>query len=130
MGMSQCLLGTVCFPVIGKMRKVHMNQSIDTYEKNQLLLQALAEFENDLDQLLYSVGAPNVLMIGRLSHSNLPSVIRLQTWYENFKQRMRNEPSYLKKVIEEVPKIVAKTNSEDIMDVIGDDDFLNLIRPN
>jgi uncharacterized protein (UPF0218 family) len=43
---------------------------------------------------------------------------------------MRNEPGYLTKVIEEIPKIAAKNNSEDIMDVIGDDDFLNLIRPN
>lgn len=130
MEMTQCLLGTVCLPVIGKMRKVHMNPSLGEYEKSQLLLQALAEFEDDLDQLLYSVGAPNILMMGRLSHSNLPSVVRMQAWYENFKQRMRNEPSYLKKVIEEVPKIAAKNNSEDIMDVIGDDDFLNLIRPN
>ena len=125
----QSLSGVMHLPVVGKLRTVHCSTQLGTYERAQASLPVLAEFEDNLDELLYCIGTANLLMIGRIAHCNLPSADRLRSWYENFKQRMQKDPAYRKRVFDTLPKIAAKYGSEDIMDIVGDDEFLELIKP-
>lgn len=123
------LCGVVQLPVVNKLRTVHCNTQPGSYERAQAALPVLAELQEDLDGVLFCVGLNNVLMVGRLVHVNLPSAERLRTQYQQFKQRLMDDPVFMKRVLDVLPMIAANHSSSDIMDIVGDDEFLALLKP-
>lgn len=122
------LSGSVSLPVIGKLRNLCAVTKPGSYERAQAGLPMIAELEEALDAVLYSISINSILMLGRLSNQNIPSSDRLRKQYCSFKSKIHTDPQFLRKVMDDLPKIVAKYNSSNMVDLVGDDEFLALLK--
>lgn len=122
-----CLSGEVCLPVVSKLRGLKDETVAGSYERAQATLPVVAELQENLDQVIYSVGLSGVLMMARLQNQEIPSVNRLQQYYSNFKERLISDPSFMREVIDTLPEIVARYETINFTFILADKEFLSLL---
>ena len=124
---ASSLCGSLSLPVVNKLRILHCKTQPGTPERAQKTLPVLSELEDNLDMVLNCISINGVLMVGRVDHPRLPSSNRLRSLYSQFKLRLQEDPKFMRKVIDILPDIAAKYSSTNIMDIVGDDEFLDLL---
>lgn len=121
------LSGCMTLQVVGKFRTVHDTTRPGTYERTQAGLPLIAELEEDLDQLAYSVAINGMLMLARVVNVDTPSAERFRRLYADFKNSLHTNPKFMNQVINQLPDIVARYSTNDIMYLLSDRDFLALL---
>ncbi|MFV0357739.1 MAG: hypothetical protein ACK5LG_21935 [Bacteroides thetaiotaomicron] len=107
---------------------MNCNSQPGSYERAQLALPVLAELEESLDRIINGVGINGVLMVARMSNPDVPSADLFRKMYCNFKQRIRDNPQFMKTVIDKVPSIMARYPGSNIVNLVGDSEFIDLLK--
>lgn len=121
------LTGSMPLPVVSKFRVVQGITKPGSYERVQATLPLVAELEEDLDELFYSIALNGMLMIARMSNQDTPSSDRLRSLYCKFKGNLRADPMFLREVMDRMPDIMAKYSTDDITQIVADKEFLSLL---
>lgn len=123
-----CLSGSLILPILGKFRNLNTRVSSDSYVRAQKVLPLLAELEDNLDEAVGSIGLTSVLMLARQINPDVPSAGRLRDWYTSFKKQLMEDPVFMYRVVDELPRIIARHDTLDFTEIIADKDFLSLLR--
>lgn len=124
---TSILSGSLELPVVNKLRGIELSTRPGTPERAQAALPVLAELEEDLDDVLNCVGVNGVLMVCRLNNPQLPSCQKLRNLHAKFKEKLRGESRFMRKVIDTLPAIASKYQSSNPFEIIGDAEFVNLL---
>lgn len=106
--LSASLSGVVQLAVVGRLRMLHRKTQPGTIERAQASIPVLYELEHSLDSVIFGIGLDSVLMIGRLTHKDLPSSGRLRSLYRSFKNKVHSDPEFKRLVVDTLPQIAAQ----------------------
>ena len=123
----ESLSGSMPLQVVSKFRNLNSRTKPGSYERAHASLPLVAELEDNLDDLFYSVSLNNLLMMARMLNQDIPSSDRLRSLYCAFKDSLHTDPAFMKQVIEQMPVITARYATDDIMCIMADRDFLALL---
>lgn len=122
------LTGAMNLPVVERLRAVHRKTKPGTKERINAALPVIAELERSLDPIINGVGLGALLSIGRVMRKDLPSAERLRTQFSGCKSKLRNDGAFVRYVADTLPHIAAKYDCGNVMNIIHDPQFLELLK--
>lgn len=124
---ASTLTGSLSLPVVNKLRYVETSTKAGTPERARAALPVIAELEEDLDLVLNCISINGVLMVCRLNNPAIPSSSKLRMLHQKFKDKLRDEPRFMRQVVDILPAIALKYQSSNPIEIIGDEEFLKLL---
>ena len=118
---------TMQMPVLDKLSNVYCSLQMDSYTRAQKLLPVMAELEEDFDAIVNGIGLNGVLMVARQANPDVPSADRFRCLYRSFKERLHDDPCFMQCVMTKLPTIVSKYDGNNIVSVLSDPEFMELI---
>lgn len=122
------LTGSWNLPVVGRLRAVHKSTKPGTKERMQAALPVIAELEKSLDPVINGVGLGALLGIGRMVRKDIPSADKVRAQFGRCKQKLRKDGNFVRYVADALPGIAAKYSSSNIMEIVRDPQFLELLK--
>lgn len=122
------LTGAMNLPVVERLRAVHRKTRPGTRERVTAALPVIAELEKSLDPVINGVGLGALLGIGRMVRKDLPSADKVRNQFGRCKLKLRNDGNFVRYVADALPGIAAKYSSSNIMDIVRDPQFLELLK--
>lgn len=122
------LTGAMNLPVVERLRAVHRKTRPGTRERVTAALPVIAELEKSLDPVINGVGLGALLGIGRMVRKDLPSADKVRSQFGRCKLKLRNDGNFVRYVADALPGIAAKYSSSNIMDIVRDPQFLELLK--
>lgn len=118
---------TMEVPIMGKMCSLQCNTQQDSYSRAQEMLPVIAELEDSLDLIVNGIGLNGVLMVARQANPDVPSRDKFRSLYRDFKEKLHSDPHFMQRVMTEMPKITQKYQTNNIVPLVSDPDFLGLL---
>ena len=124
---ASTLTGSLSLPVVNKLKSLEKSTKPGTSERAIAALPVIAELEEDLDTVLNCISINGVLMMCRLNNPKIPSSSRLKALHQRFKDRLRDEPKFMRLMVDNLPAIALRYESTNPIEIIGDEEFMNLL---
>ncbi|HAV8640564.1 TPA: hypothetical protein JZ953_002352 [Escherichia coli] len=122
------LTGAMNLPVVERLRAVHRKTRPGTRERVNAAVPVIAELEKSLDPVINGVGLGALLGIGRMVRKDLPSADKVRHQFGRCKLKLRNDGNFVRYVADALPGIAAKYSSSNIMDIVRDPQFIELLK--
>ena len=125
---ASSLSGQVSLAVVHKLRLIEVNTKAGSQERALAALPVIAEFQDGLEQVLNCISLDGVLMMCRLGNPSIPSSNKLRAMNRTFRDRLRDEPGFMRRTIDVLPTIAYRYESANPIEVVGDPEFQSLLK--
>lgn len=122
------LAGSMDLPVVERLRAVHHRTRPGTQERVNAARPVIAELERALDPIINGMGLGMLLSIGRVIRKDLPSPDSLKYQFNGCKRKLRTDAGFVRYVSDVLPSIAARYNSSNVLDIVYDPQFLELLK--
>lgn len=121
------ITGAMNLPVVERLREVHRATPPGTKQRLNAALPVIAQLESMVTPVIEGNTLYFLLKVGSFIRKDLPSPDKVRTRWNAFKFKMRKDPKFVKLVADTLPEIAANYTASNIMSLVTDQRFLNLL---